>query len=148
MTPEPAECSLDDPTVRQKLESAHVVAPLDDLHPKTAAGPQTFDPGNELSGVAAICPDEPQSHHGLFEERENEFGSIAILNVRRVNNDRDQQPKRIDEQVPLATIDLFARIVSVRPPLSVVLTDWLSMTAALGCRSRPTASRRSPWSRS
>jgi hypothetical protein len=58
------------------------------------------------------------------------------------------QPENVYEQVALAAIDLLARIVAVRAPFSVVLTDWLSIIAALGCRLRPSASRRSPrsWS--
>jgi hypothetical protein len=61
-------------------------------------------------------------------------------------DDGDQKAKRVDEDVALTTIDLLARVVAVRPPFSVVFTDWLSMMPALGFRLRPTASRRSPWS--
>ena len=59
---------------------------------------------------------------------------------------RDQKAKRIDEDVALAAVDLLARGVAVWPPFSVVFTDWLSITPALGFRFRPTASRKSPWS--
>jgi hypothetical protein len=39
-------------------------------------------------------------------------------------DDGDQhEPEDIYEQMALAPIDLLARIVAVRPPLSVVLTD-------------------------
>ena len=44
----------------------------------------------------------------------------------------DDQPHRVDQQVPFATHDLFAGIVPADPPVSVVLTDWLSTTPALG----------------
>jgi hypothetical protein len=47
------------------------------------------------------------------------------------DGDKDQ-PENIYEQMAFAAIDLLARIVAVRAPLSVVLTDWLSMMAALG----------------
>ena len=63
-----------------------------------------------------------------------------------MHDNGDQQAERVDEDVALATIDLLARVVAVRPPFSVVFSDWLSMMPALGLRFRPTDSRRSPWS--
>jgi hypothetical protein len=103
---------------------------------------------HQLPGVSAIRPDEAQSHQRMFEEGQHELTAVAVLHVGRVHHHGDQQPERIDQEVSLATIDLFARIVTMGAPLSVVFTDWLSITAALGCRSRPTDSRTSPWSRS
>ena len=52
----------------------------------------------------------------------------------------------------LASHHLLTSVISTRPPLSVVLTDWLSMMAALGVGSLPSAwrtlGRSAPWTRS
>jgi hypothetical protein len=72
------------------------------------------------------------------------FGSVPILNIGGVHHDAEHQPERVDEQVPLASTDFLARIVTADAPLDVVLTDWLSMIAADGVRSRPSACRTSP----
>ena len=42
--------------------------------------------------------------------------------------------------VPLASGNPLTRVVTPRPPFSVVFTDWLSMIAALGVASRPATS--------
>ena len=66
--------------------------------------------------------------------RQHLLGPVAILDVRRMNNGYQDEPEDIDKQVALASFDLFARVIATRPPFSVVLTDWLSKMAALGCR--------------
>jgi hypothetical protein len=38
--------------------------------------------------------------------------SITVLNVGRMNNDVQQETQRIDQDVPLATFDLLARVVA------------------------------------
>jgi hypothetical protein len=43
--------------------------------------------------------------------------------------------------VPLAPPDQLAGVVAALAPLSVVLADWLSTTAALGSGWRPSATR-------
>jgi hypothetical protein len=56
-----------------------------------------------------------------------------------------QETLRIDEDVALLALDLFAGVVAGRvdrsPPFSALLTLWLSMIAAVGLASRPAASR-------
>ncbi|AQS85465.1 hypothetical protein A0U92_12500 [Acetobacter aceti] len=42
----------------------------------------------------------------------------------------------------LATFDLLSSVITANSPLSVVFTDWLSITPALGEASRPSISRR------
>lgn len=59
------------------------------------------------------------------------------MNVGRVYLDFQQQSLGINQQVALAPLHLLATIVATRPPLCVVLADWLSMTAALGVGSLP-----------
>jgi hypothetical protein len=51
------------------------------------------------------------------------------------------QPIRVDEQVALAPLDLLTAIKAASPPFCVVFTDWLSMIAALGVGLRPAFTR-------
>jgi len=53
----------------------------------------------------------------------------------------NQMTVGIGDDVALAPVDLLARIIPCGPPLSVVLTDWLSITPADGLASRPSRSR-------
>jgi hypothetical protein len=77
---------------------------------------------------------------------------VGILNVGSMRSHAQQQAKRIDENVALATRDLLARIEALRvergPPFCAPLALWLSMTLALwlsmtvvGLASRPACSR-------
>ena len=52
-----------------------------------------------------------------------------------------QESRGIYNDVSLSTVDLLASIIATRPPFSVVFTLWLSMIAALGVVSLPSASR-------
>jgi hypothetical protein len=47
----------------------------------------------------------------------------------------------INEKMALATLDLFAAVIAARSAISEVLTDWLSMIAAVGCGVRPILQR-------
>ena len=70
---------------------------------------------------------------------------VTILNVRRMYHGMQQQPYRVDQDMPLDALDLLARIIPGRidagPPFSALFTLWLSMMAALGLASRPACSR-------
>jgi len=61
-----------------------------------------------------------------------------------MDHNHEQQAERVYQYVALAAVDLLARVVTADPPFSVVLTDWLSMIAALGCGSRPARRRSLP----
>jgi hypothetical protein len=82
----------------------------------------------------------------LPEQRaQDENAAIAILNVRAVNDGVKQQPYRVDKNMSLLAFDLLARVIAMgidmAPPFSALFTLWLSMTAAVGLASRPSASR-------
>jgi hypothetical protein len=40
--------------------------------------------------------------------------SITVLNIGRMNDDVQQQTQRVNQNVPLATLDLLARVVARR----------------------------------
>jgi hypothetical protein len=41
-------------------------------------------------------------------------GSITVLNISRMNDDAQQETQRVDQDVPLAALDLLARVVARR----------------------------------
>jgi hypothetical protein len=97
------------------------IVPKHDLGPvdqgaRVAAAGEYYDDGVEAS---------KQAHqHGA--------GACAILNARRMNDDRQQISLRADCNMPLAALDLFAGIVTARLPIPVVLADCKSMMATVG----------------
>jgi len=123
MAPKPAESTLDDPTSREELEAFDVVGSFDNLQVEPAVLAQAADPVQELASVSAVCPDEPQSQKGVLDQGQDKLGTVAVLNVGRMDDGDQHEPEHIYEQMALASIDLLARIVAMRAPLSVVLTD-------------------------
>ena len=95
--------------------------------------------------IAAISVELQQewihAEHGRHDQR----AAIAILNVGGMHDGVDQQALRVDENVPLLTLNLLSRVVTRRinrsPPFSALFTLWLSMTATVGLASLEAASR-------
>ena len=135
---EPCECSLDHPSARQHIELATVPWTLDDFKRPSCQAPYPLD---QLSPIARVSPDQAQTLEPTFQFADNQLRSISVLNVRRMNHHIQQQSCGIHYDVSLPTIYLFARVVAARAPFSVVLTDWLSMIAALGVVLLPSDSR-------
>jgi hypothetical protein len=123
----PSEGSFDDPAARQNLEALHVVGALHDLHlDRAEVAAQFANPLDELPGVAPVGPDMSQSKERGGESAEHELRAVAILNVSSMNDDGEHQTERVDEEVPLATTDFLARIVTARPPFP--------SSSPIGCR--------------
>ena len=133
---------LHDPATLDDLEPRP--GPLDHLQPDRAGRAPGGDPvGHPL--VDAVGPDQLQPAESAPDRLEDQLGPLVVLDAGRRDDHRQDQAEGVDEDVPLAAVDLLPRIDAVRAPLSVVLTDWLSMTAAEGWRwQRPSATRRSP----
>jgi hypothetical protein len=66
-------------------------------------------------------------------------GPIAILVVGRMDHNTHQQAGSVGHDMALSAFGFLGRIPR-GPPLSVISTDWLSMTPAEGLGSRPAAS--------
>jgi hypothetical protein len=66
-----------------------------------------------------------------------------------VDLDGEDHSERVDDEMTFSSVDFLARVISAEPPFSVVLTDWLSMMAALGVGFRPswrrTCARKVSW---
>ena len=144
----PAEGPFHHPATRQNHEPCRVIGARDDLQGQAPGSERAPNPLDQRPGIAAVGPDLLEAVEPAANRLEHELGPVAILDVGRVDDDRQEQPEGIDQDVPLAAVDLFARVVTMDPPFSVVLTDWLSNTAAEGWRWRPSAWRRSPRSSS
>ena len=85
----------------------------------------------------------------LAQELEDLLGSVAVLHGGLMNDQSDDEAEGVDDNMTFPSVDFLAGIVSAKPPFSVVLTDWLSMMAALGVGCRPhafrTCSRKRSW---
>lgn len=117
LSAEPSEGALYDPSAGKDDEASSDVRALDDLHVDRPEGStQPADPGDELSRVSSVRPDLAQPEESVRERGQKELRAIAVLNVSRMNDDRQEEPQRVDEDVPLPTTDFLARIVTARPP--------------------------------
>jgi hypothetical protein len=141
---QPTEGTLHDPAPGQDLEAFDVVGPFHDRYPQASRAAKRGYPTEQRSRVAAVRPDQAKPHQGAGEGPEYQFGSVAVLDVGGMDDHAEHQSQGIDDQVTLASTDFLARIVTADPPLDVVLTDWLSMMAADGIRSRPSLCLTSP----
>ena len=103
-----------------------------------------MQPFDQLSGVSPVGPNQLQAREAGCGFLEQQLGAVAVLDARRMHDDSQQQPQSIYEDMPLATVDFLARVVPMRPPFSVVFTDWLSTIPAVGCGSLPASVRTSP----
>lgn len=142
VAPEPGECTLDNPAAPDNFKPALIVRAFDDLEPNPLSGQIG---GKFMSLVAAIRKhmlDEGEQPARLFDQVR---GGVPILDVCGDRLDPKKQAYCIDKRVAFDAFDFFARIVTNRipaaAPFSVALTAWVSMTAAVGEASRPSASR-------
>jgi hypothetical protein len=142
MVTDPADRALDDPALRQHREPM-LVAAADDLQ-LPAPGP--LHGGGHLrslvSGVTDDALDEREQPTRLPQQR---LGPVAVLHRGRVDHHAEQQPKRVGQDMALASDGLLARIkagwIERRPPFCAVFAVWLSMIAVVGLGSRPARSR-------
>ena len=78
----------------------------------------------------------------------DQSAAVAVLDIGWMNDQRHDQPERVDEDVALAPRYLLARVVATIPPFAAVLTDWLSRMPTLGVGFFPTFLRTRSRSRS
>ena len=80
-------------------------------------------PVDEVPLVPLVDPDLLQAAHVVEDAAQHQLRPVALLDVGRMDHDRQEQSQRIDENVAFAAVDLLPRVVAARPPLSVVFTD-------------------------
>ena len=66
--------------------------------------------------VSAVHPDELETGKALSEWQEQVFAPVMVLNTGLMDELVEDQPIRVDQQVPLAAFDLFAPVVAAPPP--------------------------------
>ena len=89
-------------------------------------------PVHEFARVPAVGEDDFQSSESSSQSFHQQLAAIAVLDVGRVHDQRQDQTQRVNDQMTLAALDFLARVVTARPPFSAVFTDWLSMMPAEG----------------
>ena len=124
------------------------VAAAHDLeHPRAGPGDGGLHLAALVARIADDALDEGEGPSGLAQQG---LGPVPILHTRRVNDDRQEQPEGVGQDVALAANDLLARVIPGRvergPPLTAPLAVWLSMIAVVGLASRPAVSRTSTYS--
>ena len=139
---QPRESSFDHPSPRQNHKSLHTVTSFDNpQNPMT----KIRYPINELAGIAAIGPDQRQTTEPTSQFTQNKFRAIAILNISGMNYHSHHQTQRIYHQMAFSARYLLSRVIAFIPPFEAVLTDWLSIIAALGQGSLPRWIRTCSW---
>ena len=101
-----------------------------------------FDPALPLALISTIGK-EVEFHLRLFVSQllEELLTAFSIGDVRRQDLDPEQEPQGIDDQMVLASVDLFASVVSSSPPFCEVFTLLESTIPALGTAFLPSTSR-------
>ena len=144
---EPGEGPFDDPAAGQEFEADSVLRSLDDLdRPLAELGKGSLELG---AGISAVSEKVAQPREQRAYRFDHEHCAVTVLHIGRVDLGADQQAACIGDDMAFAPPSLrWGRLLTflpasypLGPPLSVVLTDWLSMIPAEGLASRPAASR-------
>ena len=142
VAPYPGEGPLDNPAPPDELEPAFLVRALDDLQRNLLSRQIGGEPVSAVAAIRKDVADEGEQAAGLFDKVR---GGVPVLNAGRDRFDAKQQSYGIDNRVALDAFDFLACVVAngipAAPPFSVALTAWVSMIAAVGEASRPSASR-------
>lgn len=142
---QPTECSLDHPPARHDHEAGGTHDAADD--DQAQAEQETRDQDRQPV-VDAVSEDRLKPTVQALDPLQQLPGAVGVLDARGVNEDAEQETGTVNGNVALAPFDLLGRVVTARPPFSVVLgtpryaqTLWVSMMAAVGLGSRPSCSR-------
>jgi hypothetical protein len=145
---EPPQRAFDNPPLGDHFKPLGGIGAFGDCQTDLAPRAQRPDPVDQRPSIGAIGPDAAQPGKLMPEDFQHLRGPIAVLHAGGRDDDGQDPSERVDEKMPFAAFDLFVGVKAADPPFSVVLTDWLSMTPALGWRCLPAATRTSPRSRS
>ena len=109
---EPCERSLDNPSARQNLEAFRGIGSFDDFK----------GPGSEfgqgvlqlVTRIGAVSEDVAQPRIERPDRAEERNCAVPILDVSRMHLQTNEMSRRIGNDVPLAPLDLLARIITAR----------------------------------
>ncbi len=105
--------------MRKYLEASHVVASPDNFQYPPAT---LVNPVNQHARISAVSPDQLETFELPLQPAQHHLGTVAVLHVGRVNDDRQEQSQCVYDNMALATLDLLAGIVTANPLFSVVFT--------------------------
>jgi hypothetical protein len=95
--------------MRKNLETFGIIVTLDYFqHPVT----ELLYPIDQLSGIAAICPDQLQTGKFPFSFSQNHHSAISVLDVRSMNKDYQKQSHRIHNNMAFPPIHFFACVIA------------------------------------
>jgi len=140
---EPTKGSLHNPAFGENLKIMKVT-PLNNINNPMEL---LLGPRHKGTTITAIGPDQLQSRTPSTKLAQDLFAAGMVLNVRGMNDQGNNQAKRIDQNMTFTPLYLLARIVATVPPFRR-LTLWLSRMAALGVGLRPFLRRTRSWRRS
>src|SRR3954453_19737719 len=109
----PTEGPLDHPTLGQSLEPLSLVTPLDDLQIPTTFGLRPFD--QPLLLIDPVRPDDLQARAATLDFLEHRFRPVIVLHTGRGPPPRDQQPRRVPQEMALPPLDRLPRIETLDP---------------------------------
>lgn len=135
---QPSQCSFNYPPFGEHLKLMVGPRTFDDFQHPARMG---LDPVDQLPSVSGVGPDQLKPGESPDQPVQNQLGPIPVLDISRMDHDSQQHADGVYNDMPFASRNLLARVIATRPPFSVVFTDWLSMMAALGVGSLPSASR-------
>jgi hypothetical protein len=108
-TVEPADCSLDDPTLGQNDEAFGLIATADDFadEARHCVGQSVIE---HRSGIGAVGKQLLEKRELSKQRGQKHQATIAILNIGRCDQRVQQQTQRIDQEVTLLALDQLACI--------------------------------------
>ena len=125
---------------RQHVEARY---PMGTLAAVQEPATNALHPFHHLASIAPIGPHHPQVRLLPMEVAHHQPCPVPVLDIGGMHHHRHHHAHGIHQQMACASVDVVASISPVRPPFSVVVTDWRSRIAALGAASRPAATRTS-----
>ena len=134
---QPGERSLNNPSLGKDDKLVRLRA-FDDFDDPAVPADRPID---KLAGITAIGPDDLKAPPSRTQLPDQQLAAVTVLDVGRVNDQREDQAERVNDDRALAPLGFLARIVPSVAPFSAVLTDWLSMMPALGVGLRPSSIR-------
>jgi hypothetical protein len=107
---QPAQGSFNNPALGQHLKALDIIRAFDDFQPTLQAA---LHPGNQLSGIGAISPDELESS---LEPTQEHLSPIPVLDICRMNQKTLQESQGIYKNMALPALDALASIEPASPP--------------------------------
>lgn len=110
---EPCQRSFDNPAARQNHEAFGRIGPFEDLDGPFADPPE--DAPELITGIAAIGEDMAQPREALDDLGEHPLHYFTVLDVGGVDYGMGEIAVGVGQNVALAALDLFTRVIAPRP---------------------------------